>query len=301
MKGKIIVGSILAIASFVFVACSSDSDKMDFDKDLYVTIPDSSFEAELIEQGIDSDGIVNQEILKAHVEKVSELDLSNSKADKIKDLTGIEAFTNLHYLVANQHEIASIDLSANTLLDTIYFSGNYLNSIDLSENTNLILVDVQANGLKSITGISELTHLKKLNVSWNDLEQLTVQNESIEVLHASQNLLSSLNTEGSVNLKNILLRTNKLATVNFSSNVLLETLVLPDNKLENINLEQNSKLTHFHIFDNLLSDLDLSNNLDLVEIKVDRNESLTCIKINEGQYIPSVSISDYQKLSSTCD
>lgn len=299
MKGKIIVGSILAIASCVFIGCSSDSDKVDFDQDLYVDIPDSNFETELIEQGIDSDGIVNQEILKSDAEKVSELDLSNS--NKIKNLTGIEAFVNLHYLVANQHEIASIDLSANTLLDTIYFSGNYLNSIDLSENTNLILVDVQANGLKSITGISELTNLKKLNVSWNDLEQLTVQNESIEVLHASQNLLSSLNTEGSVNLKNILLRTNKLATVDFSTNVLLETLVLPDNKLENINLEQNSKLTHFHIFDNLLSDLDLSNNLDLVEIKVDRNESLTCIKINEGQYIPSVSISDYQKLSSTCD
>ncbi len=40
MKGRIIVGSVLAIASCVFVACSSDDDNTASEKNLYKAIPD---------------------------------------------------------------------------------------------------------------------------------------------------------------------------------------------------------------------------------------------------------------------
>jgi len=302
MKRKIILGSLMVLSCYVFVACSSDNNKVDFEEEKYIAIPDASFETKLIEQGFDSDGIVNQKILKSDAEKVTRLDFNlTTNFGDIADLKGIEGFVNLKLLSASGHDITSVDLSANTLLDTIYLSGNLIDHIDLSKNINLILVDVQSNGLSSISGISELTHLKKLDVSWNNLEHLTVQNESIEVLNASLNLLTSLNTEGSVNLENILLTSNKLTTVDFSSNTLVKTLLIGDSQLQSINLEYNSKLTHLYIFSNLLSDLDLSQNLDLVEIKVDRNPDLTCIKIQAGQYIGYAKLSDYQELNSTCN
>jgi len=305
MKRKIILGSILTIASFVFVACSSDNDTVDSDKELYVAIPDSSFEAELIEQGIDSDGIMNQRIKKADAEKVVRLDLNlSANFGDISDLTGIESFVNLKFLSAGNHDLESVDLSANTLLDSIYLLGNKISNIDFSNNTNLIFVDLQSNSFSSsnsISGLENALNLKDLDVSWNYMEEFSIHNESLEVLHMSHNDLRTIDTDGVVNLRNVLLTSNKLEAVDFSSNTLIETLLISDNKLENINLESNGKLTHLYISSNLLSDLNLSNNLDLVEIKVDRNESLTCIKINDGQYISSVSISDYQELSSTCD
>jgi len=302
MKRNRILYTILMVACCVLVACSSDSDNTNPNEELYLAIPDANFETELIEQGIDSDGMVNQQMLKSDAEEVIRLDLNlTANFGDISDLTGIEGFVNLKLLSAANQNLENIDLSANTLLDSLYLLGNGFTSIDLSKNTNLIFVDMQSNLLTSISGLSELSQLKKLDVSWNNFEQLTVQNESIEVLNAGLNLLTSLNVEGSLSLKHLLLSTNKLATVDFSSNTLLEILLIADNQLENINLEDNSKLTHLHIFSNLLSDLDLSQNLDLVEIKVDRNEPLTCIKIGDSQTIPSVSLSDYQELSSTCN
>ncbi|MDE5418662.1 hypothetical protein L3049_11650 [Labilibaculum sp. DW002] len=302
MKRNRILNTILVVACCVFVACSSDSNNPDPEEELYIAIPDADFETKLIEQGIDSDGVLNKKILKSDAEKITRLDLNlTTNFGKIADLTGIEGFVNLKLLSAANQEIEDIDLSANTLLDTIYLIGNRLTSIDLSKNTNLIFVDLQSNLLTSISGISELSQLKKLDVSWNNFEQLTVENESIEVLNAGLNLLTSLNVEGSVSLKYLLLSTNKLATIDLSSNALLEILLISDNKLQTINLENNGKLTHLYISSNLLSDLDLTHNLDLVEIKVDRNESLSCIKILSGQTIPSVSLSDYQDLKTVCN
>lgn len=302
MKSKLILGSLVVLSSYVFFACSSDDHEPVAQEEVFISIPDASFEAKLIEQGIDSDGFLNQKILKSDAEKVTRLDLNlTANFGEISDLTGIESFVNLTLLSAANQNLENIDLSANTLLDSLYLLGNGFTSIDLSKNTNLIYVDIQSNLLTSISGLSELSKLKKLDVSWNNFEELTVQNESIEDLNASLNLLTSINTEGSVNLKYLLLSSNKLATVDFSSNTLVKILLIADNKLEDINLEDNSKLTHLHIFSNLLSDLDLSQNLDLVEIKADRNEPLTCIKIGDGQTIPSVSLSDYQELSSTCN
>lgn len=305
MKRKIILSCVLALSCYVFVACSSDDHEPVAQEEVYISIPDASFETKLIEQGIDSDGVLNKKILKSDAEKITRLDLNlTTNFGKIADLTGIEGFVNLKLLSAANQEIEDIDLSANTLLDTIYLIGNRLTSIDLSKNTNLIFVDLQSNDFSlnnSIVGLANATNLRDLDLSWNYFEEFSIRNASLEVLHMRNNDLKTLDTHGAINLRNVLLTSNKLETVDFTTNSSIETLLISDNKLQTINLENNGKLTHLYISSNLLSDLDLSQNLDLVEIKVDRNESLSCIKILSGQTIPSVSLSDYQELNSTCD
>lgn len=293
---------IFVLTLFLIVSCSSDDENSKPINDVYLSIPDSHFEAILIDQGIDSDGVINQQMLKTDAEEVSLLDL-NFSADfgEISDLTGIEGFVNLKLLSAASNNIKNIDLSLNTKLDTLLLQGNYLTSIDISNNPNLILVDIQSNELSSINGLSRATSLKKLNLSWNNLEEFSIHNESIEVLHISQNLLKSFDTNGALNLRNILLTTNELTTVDLSSNTLLETLLISDNKIQNINLEHISNLTHLYITSNSLTSLDVSNNQELVDLKVNRNPDLTCIKIQSGQEIPTVSKSDYQELNDICN
>lgn len=294
--------AIFVLTLFFVTSCSNNDDHTKLANDVYLSIPDNHFETILIEQGIDSDGIVNQQMLKADAEQISHLDLNlSSDFGNISDLTGIEGFTNLTLLSASGQKIESVDLSFNTKLDTLYLQANYLTSIDIGKNSKLTLVDIQSNELSSINGLSSATNLKKLNLSWNNLEEFSIHNESLEVLHISQNLLKSIDTNGAINLKNILLTINKLTTVDFSSNTSLETLLISDNNIQSIDLEYNTNLTHLYITSNLLTSIDVSNNQELVDLRVDRNPYLTCIKIQSGQDIPTVSKSDYQELNDICN
>lgn len=302
MKNFKTVSSILIATAFFVAACSSTDENSSPIQDDFLNIPDIHFETKLIEQGIDSDGIINQKLLKTDAEAVTRLDLNlSSNFGEINDLTGIEGFVNLTLLSAAGQEINDVDLSLNTKLDTLFLNGNYLTNIDISNNSNLILLDIQSNELSAISGLSRLTNLKKLNLSFNNFEDISIENESLEVLMISHNLLKTIDTNNALNLKNVLLILNELTTVDFSSNTLLETLVISGNKLHNINLENNTRLTHFYSSSNLLTSLDISNNSNLIDLRVDRNPDLTCVKIQESQEIPTVSLSEYQELNTNCD
>lgn len=300
MRKIVFTFSILISYLVVIVSCSSDD--IDTNEDLYLKIPDRHFETMLIEQGIDSDGIVNQQILKTDAEKVSRLDL-NLFADfgEIKDLTGIEGFVNIKQLFAAGQKIENIELSYNTLLDSLNLLGNKLTNIDLSNNPNLIFVDVQSNMLTSISGLSNATGLRDLDLSWNYFEEFSIHNGSLEILHFSHNDLKSINTDGAISLKHVFMPSNKLETVDFSTNTKIETLLISDNKLNSINLESNSSLTHLYITANVLTNLDVSHNVEMFDLRVFNNPDLACIKIKSGQIIPLVSKSDSHELSSDCD
>ncbi|MEQ8910175.1 MAG: hypothetical protein RIC95_13340 [Vicingaceae bacterium] len=270
----------------------------------YLKVPDLHFESILIEQGIDSDGTINQRILISDAEKVKTLDLNlNHSFGEISDLTGIEGFVNLTFLSAGRQEIESIDLSKNTLLDSLYLTANRLSTIDLRNNKELTFVDMQSNEFRSansIIGLSDLMNLKELDLSWNYLNAFSIQNNSLEILHISHNDLKSINTTAAVNLKNIFMPSNKLETVDFSTNTLLETLLITGNNLQQLSLTNNSELTHLYVSANSLVSLDVSQNLELVDLRVDRNPNLSCIKIKDTQN-PYVMKSAYQTLSNHCN
>lgn len=292
---------ILIIFVLLMASCSNDDrDPIPTDT-IYIHIPDIIFETKLIEQGIDSDGIINQQILKTDAEAVNSLNLSFSGEGEISDMTGIEGFINLTYLSAVQNAFTEIDLSSNTLLDTLRLQGNNLGSFDISNNPKLILLDLTSTLLSSFSGAEEATQLKELRVSFNYLEEFRLENESIEHLLISHNLLTSINLSGAPNLTGILLTSNFLTAIDLSSNTALETLLISDNKLTSLDIEQNSHLAYLYISSNLLTNLDVSYNQELVDLWTRNNPNLTCIKIQNGQDIPTVDLSDYQSLNETCD
>lgn len=279
-------------------SCSNDDIEP---SNLYVEIPDAHFEAILVEQGIDSDGTINGQILRTEAESISKLDLNlNSNHGEIADLTGIEGFTNLTFLSAANQQIESIDLSSNTQLDTLIFFNNYLTEIDLSANSKLIWADLNFNELSSISGLSNSESLKIIDLSYNFFEHLTIASESIETLFVMQNQLKTIDVSGVTNLRSMLLTTNQLETVDLTGNTLLETLILSDNQIAELDLSQNTSLTHFYISSNALINLDVSQNTALVDLRVDRNPTLSCIKIGDGQNIASSKLSEYQQLNTDC-
>ena len=143
-------------------------------------IPDPAFEKALIDLAIDADGIVNGSLLTTNALAVTNLTITspqvNNETQYITDLTGLEAFVNLENLTVNgtmaetlnvsalialknlncaDNMLTSLDVSNNSLLESLYISGggdvypmNEISSIDLSNNPNIN--QLTATGISTI-------------------------------------------------------------------------------------------------------------------------------------------------------
>ncbi len=272
--------TIILLVGAIMVSCSDDIiDVSSTSK--FIVIPDANFEKELISQGIDSDGIVNQKVLRIDVIDVEYLNISYPGASQIiEDLTGIEGFTNLKRLYAIANRLTSVDISKNTKLDTLH---------------------LMANDLKSIKGLSKATNLKWLNLSHNLFEEFTLDNTSLTNILMSHNELISFDASKAINLETVYLLTNKIPSIDFSNNSKLEAINVSNNKLTNISFGLKNKLYYLSIFENFITQLDVSNFDNLDYLLADRNPNLPCIKIKNGQNIPTLQLSDYQQASINCD
>lgn len=138
---NIILKSLLILT--LFTACSSDDDDITINT---VNILDVNFEQALIDKGYDTNGL-NGNILKVDAEAVTDLNLNDKN---IISLQGIEAFTNLKFLICTHNHLTSIDVSNNINLETLYCFNNQLTSLNISNNTNLTVLSCGRNELESL-------------------------------------------------------------------------------------------------------------------------------------------------------
>jgi len=105
-------------------------------------IPDTHFEQALIDLGIDSDGIINGQVLTSDIETVITLDINH---ESINDITGIEDFPALELLDVSGNDLTILDVSNNIQLKELYASNTgtenlMISSLDISNNVNLELL-----------------------------------------------------------------------------------------------------------------------------------------------------------------
>ena len=140
-----------------------------------IAIPDTAFEQFLIDEGIDSDGELNGQILTADALSVTNLYMTGiSIGESITDLTGLEYFTNLEDL--SVHFIPfSVDLSGMTSLRNLSLVYCSVVSLDLEQNVlleylNLLneedLDDLYWNDLIEID-LSNNPNVHTVNAYWN--------------------------------------------------------------------------------------------------------------------------------------
>lgn len=285
---------------FIIKACSPSEEISNISSD-YIDIPDIHFETYLIEQGFDSDGILNARISSEDAEQIKQIQFNNTHVDKVYNLKGIEGFINLEKLIAINQNIHEIDLSNNHKIDTLVLESNHLTYIDLTHNKNLKYVNIASNQLSSIIGISNLEVLDYLNLSYNEFEEITVDNSAIQYLIMTDNSLEAIDLFNAIDLKSLLLQRNKLIAIDVTQNVKLEDLLISDNRFKTIDLSQNRKLKYFYASSTKLNRLDISNNIALVDLRVHQNPDLTCIKIGHNQDILTKVLSDYQNLKTNCN
>lgn len=100
-------------------------------------IPDTQFEAKLINMGIDSDGVINGQILTSDAQNTTNLNLSYAIGYGISNFAGLGAFSNLEYFETSYNNTQIVDFSNLTKLKKLVFFTNGIPTIDVSNNTEL--------------------------------------------------------------------------------------------------------------------------------------------------------------------
>ena len=264
-----------------------------------VYIQDIYFEAELVAQGIDSDGEINHQILRSDAESVDSLIVEHLYMGSIQ---GIEGFINLKYLSCAYNPLTSVDLSANTSLEIFSCISNNLESLDLSHNTALRILNCENNSLTNLD-LSNNSNLIGLGCDNNQLDSLDLsQNPELQVLTCSNNGLLWLNVADNPILNGLICSNNNLSDLEVSQkpllghldcdNNLLTSLYVSEsigltwlncanNELTSLDVSQNDSLSLLACHDNLITNLDLSSNFKLYQIFCQNNQ-LTSLDIRNG-------------------
>nr|WP_321227190.1 PKD domain-containing protein [uncultured Psychroserpens sp.] len=115
------------------------------------SVPDDNFEQRLIDLGYDS-GPLNDYVYTSNINTRTSLDVYGQN---IVDLTGIEDFTALTYLVCGNNQIESLDVSQNLALTNLFAYNNQLKNVNLGSNTNFIpIFGLDLNGNTDLTCIT---------------------------------------------------------------------------------------------------------------------------------------------------
>lgn len=145
----------------------------------YTLIPDPNFEQTLIDQGIDSEGLLDGQVLTFDISGIVNLDVSN---ENIADLSGIQDFTALSTLNCSMNQLTDLDFTDNNNLTTLLCNNNQLLSLNVTANSNLQSLSCQQNQLNSLN-LRDLFMLTDFNGTANPLTCIAVNGRIRAVLN----------------------------------------------------------------------------------------------------------------------
>ncbi|MDD7915400.1 T9SS type A sorting domain-containing protein [Polaribacter ponticola] len=272
------------------------------------SIPDVNFERYLIQANIDSDGVINGEVLTADIVNITRVSFSTS--DAVHDITGLQDFaaltefiansnnqlenlsfsqnSNLERLILTSTQTQTINISNNTKLIelAIYDSYESLVSLDISKNTNLTSLTVVDSQLTSID-ISNNTKLAELYLATNQLTSLDVsKNTNLIELNCKENNISSLDVTSLIDLEELYINKNNVSLLDLSNNTKLRSFNAKENKLTLLDFTKNKDLTHVYCDKNEITDLNIQNenNTKIRIFSSENNSDLTCILVDDKEY-----------------
>jgi Secretion system C-terminal sorting domain len=262
---------------FLVVLCFT----VNFGYSQFTAIPDPNFESFLEANGM-GDGIPNNgQVLTANIENVTDLVLPPGAG--IIDLTGIEDFLSVEFLVFSSNPISSVNLSQNTALTTFGCANGLLTSLDLSNNTQLEWLSCQGNQLTSLLLNSE--NLLILECFDNGISSLDIsQATSLTFLNCQQNSLSSLDVGQNTLLEELVCSTNGLSFLDMSNNPALTFLNCARTNIQSLDLSQNNNLTGLlgtFIEELIFLDLRNGNNANM-SVDVRGTDDLQCIFVDDA-------------------
>jgi hypothetical protein len=287
-----------------------------------VNIADAKFKAKLLaaspngniafdasNNAMTVDANANGQIETAEAATVYFLNVQGNDFDptnKISDLTGISAFTNLKYLNCQTNLLTTLDVAALTNLETLICSENHIYPLEasgLSQLKNITATDNQIGSLDALhfSGSDNIEYLrldrnlftsvdltgfhklKSVDFNFNDLVSINVNGlDQLEQINITYNDLVSIDLASLPNFKYLNATGNFLAALDVSHNPLLTHLYLRYNQLTTIDLSHNHVFFYLNIQDNALESMFIKNgHNDTIELNYNPNLAYICADESE--------------------
>lgn len=226
--------------------------------------PDEEFRAYVTKQ-FDKNG---SGVLTAdEIENIKSVNVENKS--KIKDLTGIEYFTEITILNCNNTGVASLDVSNNTKLITLKCNNTQVQNLNL-EN---------------------LTSLKTLTCNGTPLETLTLgNNPELTILECGETKIRELDLTDSPKLTKIWCNNTNITELDLSNQSKVTNLNCSNTGVSELDVSNFSDLEWLMCSNTKISSLDLSNNLGLTKLEV-ANADLQTLDISKNTKLSNVDVS----------
>lgn len=186
------IGKIVLLVALLCVVVLAFSTNASAGGDDFINIPDKNLKAALIKAGIDADS--NGEIDKSEAFNSWELNISGAG---IKDITGLEKFTELVYLDAGENDISDITaIGKMTGLNTLILRDNNISSAaPLKSLKEVTYINIEYNNISDLTPFLSMPKLQYLAVTNNKLKTSVLAGTSSKTLDT----LSKLQTKLKIN------------------------------------------------------------------------------------------------------
>lgn len=262
-------------------------EKRYVEPDLSGMITDETFRKYCLDNfDADKDGKLTQ----TEAEAVTEINTTLASAE------GIEIFTNLVALKANNSTCPTIDLSKNTKLEIFYMTYNTnLESVDLTGCT--AVKDIMVSGCSKLTSIdtSNMPALEEMRAHVSGLTSFEAPN-SPKLWHLTvySTKISSLDLSNNPALINLLAGQTSISSLDLSANTALEKLDMTTCPgLTELDLSANTALKTINLNECNFKTLNTDNLAELKELNIDANNNLQKLDITKNGKLTMLSARCY--------
>ncbi len=262
----------------------------------------------LLLKNLNVTGDTKLEVLSCKYLNITALDLSTCTS--LKDL---DIYRD-PYFSAKSDPMTSLDLSNNTLLETVDCTANGLTKLTLPTSTTLSEIQCRNNKLTNLN-VKTLSGLTKLDCSSNQLTKLTIGSlKQLTELECQSNALTTLSVSGcsklsklncsynrslatltlpgsGASLKNLTCNYNVLTALDLSKYTALEYLDCSVNAIESLDVSMLKELTYLNCSANKLISLDVSNLGKLKRLFCNYSSSATGTNIGEYSKLKTLNVS----------
>ncbi|MBE5905096.1 MAG: hypothetical protein E7275_12545 [Pseudobutyrivibrio sp.] len=231
--------------------------------------PDKLFR-DYIKKNIDvnSNGLLSQEEV-LNTTMIS-IDKSNQEYNSIKDLKGIEIFSNLEKIYCIYTSLERIDVSNNYKLNTLQLIDTEISNVDLSRNIELEDLICSSSNIKELD-ISNNAKLKYLDCSDTGILKLDVsKNTELFDLNCEGTSISTIDVTNLNKLYRLNVSDTKIVSLDVSSCTELKELIISGTNIDDIDISSN-ELSLLNCNDcKSINKLDVSTQENLIELSAQK-------------------------------
>lgn len=217
---------------------------------------------------VNSDGLLSQEEV-LNTTMIS-IDKSNQEYNSIKDLKGIEIFSNLEKIYCIYTSLERIDVSNNYKLNTLQLIDSEISNVDLSRNIELEDLICSSSNIKELD-ISNNAKLKYLDCSDTEITKLDVsKNTELFDLNCEGTNINTIEVDNLGKLYRLNIADTDVAELDVSKCVNLSELIVSGTNITELDISNNDLgLIYCDDCENI-EDLDVSTQTKLIELSAQR-------------------------------